>query len=139
MAPDTLASTAAVVDHVDVWIGTEYDLQQLEKLGVVAANAPAIAVDHYPMYDRAVANNAKYMVMPIAARNYLVSISNSDLLAAIPATTADMMSINNQITGRALQNGFFCAEGRWFKCFSINWDRVPYLPMPVQFCPTKWG
>ena len=111
-----LASTTATADRVDVWIGSEYDLQQLIKLGVVAANAPAIAVDHYALYDRAIANNAKYMVMPVAARNYLVSISNSDLLASIPDTTADVMSINNLITGRVrYKMAFSWADGRWFQ------------------------
>jgi len=111
-----VASTAAMADHVDVWIGNEYDLQQLGTLGMVAANAPSIAVDHYAMYNRAIAHNANYMVMPIAARNYLVSIANSDLLAAIPDTTADVMSINNQITGRVrYKMAFSWADGRWFQ------------------------
>lgn len=111
-----LASTTSVADRVDVWIGTEYDVQQLIKLNVVAETAPPITVDHYPLYDRAVTHNATYMVMPLAARNYLVSISNSDLLSSIPRSTAELMSINKFITGRVhYKMGFSWADGRWFQ------------------------
>lgn len=113
-----LAATTATTDRVDVWIGSEYDLQQLIRLGVVAPNAPTLGVDHYSLYDSARAHNAQHMVMPIAARNYLVSVANSDLLAAIPDSTADIMSISNLITGRVrYKMAFAWADGRWFQMY----------------------
>jgi len=135
-----LASTTAAADRVDVWLGTEYDLQQLIKLGVVAANAPPIAVDHYAVYDRAIAHNAQYMVMPVAARNYLVSIANSDLLAAIPDTTADVMSINNQITGRVrYKMAFSWADGRWFQMLLDQLGASAVLTDAGSILPDEMG
>jgi len=135
-----LASTTAAADRVDVWLGTEYDLQQLIKLGVVAANAPPIAVDHYVMYDRAIAHNAQYMVMPIAARNYLVSIANSDLLAAIPDTTTDVMGINNQITGRVrYKMAFSWADGRWFQMLLDQLGASAVLTDTGSILPDEMG
>ena len=135
-----LASTTAAADRVDVWLGTEYDLQQLIKLGVVAANAPPIAVDHYAVYDRAIAHNAQYMVMPVAARNYLVIIANSDLLAAIPDTTADVMSINNQITGRVrYKMAFSWADGRWFQMLLDQLGASAVLTDAGSILPDEMG
>ena len=136
----TLASMGAAADHVDVWIGNEYDLQQLIKMGVVAATAPTLTVDHYAFYDRAVANNAKYMVMPIAARNYLVSIANSDLLASIPDTTANLMSINNQITGRVrYKMAFSWADGRWFQMLLDQLGASTVLTDAGSILPDEMG
>lgn len=135
-----LAGTTAATDRVDVWIGSEYDLQQLIRLGVVAPNAPALGVDHYALYDRAVANNAKYMVMPIAARNYLVSIANSDLLAAIPDTTADVMSINKLITGRVrYKMAFSWADGRWFQMLLDQLGATAVLTDAGSILPDELG
>jgi len=140
-SPDgTYALASTATDSVDVWIGSEYDLQQLIRLGVVAANAPAIGVDHYPMYDRAIANNANYMAMPIAARNYLVSIANSDLLAAIPDSTAEVMGINNLITGRVrYKMAFSWADGRWFQMYLDQLGATAVLTDTGSVLPDELG
>lgn len=110
-----LAATTAIADDVDVWIGSEYDVQQLARLQVVAATAPGITVPHFAYIDDAIKRNLALAVMPIALRNYLVSMGNATYLDTLPDTTADLMGISGFIRGRVrYKMAFSWAEGRWF-------------------------
>lgn len=117
-SPDGTYALAAIPDKappVDVWIGTEYDLQQLARLGVVAQTAPALAVPHYAYIDDALQRNATLAAMPIALRNYLVSIGNDEYLDALPDTTAQVLGIGGMIQGRVrYKMAYPWPEGRWF-------------------------
>ena len=84
----------------DVWIGSEYDLQQLIRLGVVATDTVTMRVAHYSYIDDALTRNSGSAVYPLALRNYLVSIGNSEFLDTLPDTTADVMGIGASIRGR---------------------------------------
>lgn len=110
-----LATVADIHPSVDVWIGSEYDVQQLVRLGKVAATAPYLEVPHFAYVDTAIQRNATVAVMPIALRNYLVSIGNSEYMNTLPDTTADMMGIAGLIQGRVRYKvAFSWPEGRWF-------------------------
>ncbi|MFM7678382.1 MAG: hypothetical protein ACKO83_05990, partial [Roseiflexaceae bacterium] len=99
----------------DVWIGSEYDLQQLVRLGVVATDTVPIQVAHYRYIDDALTRNAGVAAQPLALRNYLVSIGNSEFLDTLPDTTADVMSIGASIRGRVrYKMAYSWPEGRWF-------------------------
>ncbi len=102
-SPDGTYAIAAIPDFdtsVDMWIGTEYDVQQLIRLGVVAEKSISIAVPHYDYVDLAVTKNNTYAVMPIALRNYLVGIGNSEFMDMLPGTTAELMGMSSMIRGK---------------------------------------
>ncbi|MFN5367543.1 MAG: hypothetical protein ACK5C8_03230 [Roseiflexaceae bacterium] len=99
----------------DVWIGSEYDLQQLIRLGVVATDTVTMRVAHYSYIDDALTRNSGSAVYPLALRNYLVSIGNSEFLDTLPDTTADVMGIGASIRGRVrYKMAYSWPEGRWF-------------------------
>ena len=117
-SPDGSYALAALTElqtTPDVWIGSEYDLQQLIRLGVVATDTTALQVAHYSYLDDAMVRNRGYAVHPIGLRNYLVSIGNSQFLDSLPETTADLMSIGASIRGRVrYKMAYSWPEGRWF-------------------------
>lgn len=102
-SPDGTYAIAALPDFdsgVDMWIGTEYDLQQLIRLGVVAESSIAIKVPHYDYVDEAVKRNSTVAVVPIALRNYLVGIGNKEYMDVLPGTTAELMGMSSMIRGK---------------------------------------
>jgi hypothetical protein len=103
-------------ETVDAWIGHEYDLTQLQALNAIAQTpAPPLTVPHAPLFDEALQTHASLGVVPLAARNYLVSIVNTELLASAPASTAEMMGIGARQLGRTrYRMAFSWPEGRWF-------------------------
>lgn len=110
-----LATLTELQTTPDVWIGSEYDLQQLIRLRVVATDTTALQVAHFPYLDDAIVRNQGYAVHPIGLRNYLVSIGNSQFLDSLPETTADLMSIGTGIRGRVrYKMAYSWPEGRWF-------------------------
>jgi len=103
-------------ETVDAWIGHEYDVTQLQALGAIAQTpAPPLTVPHAPLFDEAVQPYTAQAVVPLAARNYLVSIVNTELLASAPLSTADMMGIGSRQLGRTrYRMAYSWPEGRWF-------------------------
>jgi hypothetical protein len=72
-------------------------------------------VAHYSYIDDALTRNSGFAVYPLALRNYLVSIGNSEFLDTLPDTTADVMGIGAQIRGRVrYKMAYSWPEGRWF-------------------------
>ena len=103
-------------ESVDAWIGSEYDLQQLQYLNAVQRGQPGtLPSNHVSLFDDAVQYHAEYAVTALAARNYLVAIYNTELMDQAPTTTAELMNLGAYVRGRIqYRMAFSWPEGRWF-------------------------
>lgn len=103
-------------ESVDAWIGSEYDLQQLQFLNAVQPGQPGtLPANHVPLFTEAVQYHATYAVTALAARNYLVAVYNTELMDQAPTTTAELMNLGAYVQGRiSYRMAFSWPEGRWF-------------------------
>lgn len=110
-----LAQDPSTAAKTDVYVGNQYDLTQLQRSGAVASGQPAAPSDTYPFVGDFTAVFPAHAVYPFAGQNYLLSIANADLLAALPASTDEWFQIDPNTRGRTRYDvAYAWGEGRWF-------------------------
>lgn len=113
-----LAQDAELGQSVDAWIGSEFDAAQLRLSNSIATDVVPIDDAMYGFARQAIAQHPELAIHPLAARNYLIGMGNTDLLQPIPITTDDMLRIRRNTRGRTRYDmAFAWAEGRWFDAF----------------------
>ena len=132
-----LAQTPDVGPRVDVWIGTEFDVAQLASFNAVATGVVTPDATAYPYVADAIATHPQLAVYPFAAKNYLIGIANSELLPALPTSTADLMTVDRRTLGRTRYDmAYAWAEGRWFDAFIAVLDPESTQPSAIR-APTE--
>lgn len=101
-------------DIVDVWIAGAVDVWQLERAGAISAAPITTDIPSYPFVAQAMRDMAGRGVAPIAAQNYLISIYNTEILSAAPATTDQLASMPGLLLRPRYRMAYPWAEGRWF-------------------------
>jgi hypothetical protein len=110
-----LAQSGDAATQVDGWIGTDYDVAQLQQITTLATDVVTPNNQAFPFVRESIAHHPQYAVYPFAGKNYLVGIANAELLTELPLTTLDLMSIDRRTLGRTRYDmAFAWAEGRWF-------------------------
>jgi len=113
-----LAQDAELSQSVDAWIGTEYDGAQLRLSNSIATDVVTIDESMYGYARQVIAQHPQLAIHPLAARNYLIGMGNTDLLQPIPITTEEILRIERNTRGRTRYDmAFAWAEGRWFDAF----------------------
>jgi len=113
-----LAQDAELSQSVDAWIGTEYDVAQLRLSNSIATDVVPSDDAMFSFARQVIAQHPQLAVHPLAARNYLIGMGNTDLLQPIPISTEEILRIERNTRGRTRYDmAFAWAEGRWFDAF----------------------
>ena len=113
-----LAQDAELSQSVDAWIGTEYDVAQLRLSNSIATDVVTTDDSMYGFARQVIAQHPQLAIHPLAARNYLIGMGNTDLLQPIPVSTDEMLRIDRNTRGRTRYDmAFAWAEGRWLDAY----------------------
>ena len=113
-----LAQDAELSQSVDAWIGSEYDVAQLRLNNSIATDVVTLDDAMYGYARQVIAQHPQLAIHPLAARNYLIGMGNTDLLQPIPISTEEILRIERNTRGRTRYDmAFAWAEGRWFDAF----------------------
>ncbi len=113
-----LAQDAELSQSFDAWIGTEYDVAQLRLGNSIATDVVPIDEAMYGYARQVIGQHPQLAIHPLAARNYLIGMGNTDLLQPIPISTEEILRIGRNTRGRTRYDmAFAWAEGRWFDAF----------------------
>jgi hypothetical protein len=128
-----LAQMQDTAVSVDAWIGTDYDVAQLDQYNAIAPGNAAATPQMFPFVAESIATHPQLAVYPLAAKNYLIGISNAELLPELPESTASLMTIDRRTLGRTRYDmAFAWAEGRWFDALVTLLDPAATIPAPTQ-------
>lgn len=128
----TLQQGYVADDIVDVWIAGAIDVWQLERVGAISAAPVTTDIPSYPFVAQAMRDMPGRGVAPIAAQNYLISIYNTEILSAAPATTDQLISMPGLLMRPRYRMAYPWAEGRWFDAMMQELQATTVLSTGVQ-------
>lgn len=119
-------------DMVDIWVAGAADMWQLSQVGAVSAAPITTDVPSYPFVAQAMRNAIGGGIAPIAAKNYLISIYNTEILSSAPSTTDQLLSMPGLLIRPRYRMAYPWAEGRWFDSIMQELQATTVLSDGVQ-------